>query len=63
MFNVLRVILYPVHNYLTLITPEVLSHFPFQPRFVEDVVLEDSGIPSVVELIKETIGGICYSLS
>lgn len=29
-FNrVLRAISYPVHDYLALVTPEVLSHFPF----------------------------------
>lgn len=62
-FNrVVRVILYLVHDYSALVTSEALSRFPFQPWFVEDVVLKGSGTP-VIELVGGTIEAIFFFFS
>lgn len=52
-----------MRDYSALVTLEALSHFPYQPRSIEDVILEDSSIPSIVELAGGTTGGISFSFS
>lgn len=50
-----------MHDLLALVTLEALSHFPFKPRSVEDIVSGDLGILPEVELAGGTTACTCQS--